>query len=224
MGPSVGARHEWHCQKAFWKAMARSGHPQVVHSCRQRCAEQQPCHDAIRFLGVIADPHDFSLLRKLATHEGTAVAALEAMGNCGATELIPNILAALNIPLTADAAARSLERISGRMVPRSDPPPPPDHLTEDELDFWSHPGDPIPEAAHQWWKQNHYYFEAGKRYQAGRCVSDEPLGPVFDELPDEIRYDVYLRERALRFNQTPDWELETWPRHQRNLGWSSQLF
>jgi len=35
------------------------------------------------------------------------------------------------------------------------------------------------------------------RYQAGLCISDDPLGLVFGQLPLAIGYDVYLRERAL---------------------------
>jgi uncharacterized protein (TIGR02270 family) len=209
-------------KKAFWKAMARSGHPDVVKACRRSCVQEQPCHDAIRFLGVIGSSRDFNLLLQLSNHEATAVPAMEAMGILGATELIPSIIKALGNPVTSQAAAVALERISGRGVPRNDPPPPPDHLTEDELDFWFHPGDPIPEAAETWWKQNHYYFETGKRYQAGQCVSDDPLGPVFDELPDEIRMDIYLRQRALDSANTPDWELETWPRYHKNPAWASR--
>lgn len=208
-------------RKAFWKAMARSCHPDVVNSCRRRCVQDQPCHDAIRFLGVIGSSEDFNLLRRLSRDEAAATAAVEAMGILGATELIPDIIAALANPVTWQAAAGVLERISGRGVPRNDPPPPPEQLTEDELDFWFHPGDPIPEAAEQWWKQNHYYFEPGKRYQAGRCVSDNPLGPVFEDLPDDVRIEVYLRQCALDFPNTPDWELETWPQYHRNPGWNS---
>lgn len=209
-------------KKAFWKAMARSGHPDVVNSCRRSCVQERPCHDAIRFLGVIGSSKDFNLLLQLSKHEATAVPAVEAMGILGATELIPSIIKALGNPVTSQAAAVALERISGRGVPRNDPPQPPDHLTEDELDFWFHPGDPIPEAAETWWKQNHYYFETGKRYQAGQCVSDDPLGTVFDELTDDIRMDIYLRQRALDSANTPDWELETWPKYHKNPAWASR--
>jgi uncharacterized protein (TIGR02270 family) len=209
-------------RKAFWNAMARSGYPDIVNLCRRRCVQDQPCHDAIRFLGVIGSSDDFKLLLRLIMSDATAIPAVEAMGILGATELIPTIIKALGNPVTSQAAAVALERISGRGVPRNDPPPPPDHLTEDELDFWFHPGDPIPEAAETWWKQNHYYFETGKRYQAGRCVSDDPLGTVFDELPDEIRMDIYLRQRALDSANTPDWELETWPKYHRNPAWASR--
>lgn len=41
--------------------------------------------------------------------------------------------------------------------------------------------------------------------QADLSVSDDPLGPVFDQLPLNIRYDVYLRQRAV-VPGTPDWE------------------
>ena len=54
-----------------------------------------------------------------------------------------------------------------------------------------------------WWKSNAARFDSAKHYQAGLCVSDAPLGPVFDQLPLAIRYDVYLRERAITPG-TPD--------------------
>jgi hypothetical protein len=56
----------------------------------------------------------------------------------------------------------------------------------------------------------------------GISVSDDALGPHFDELPDRSRRDVYFRQRCLFNNQTPDWELETWPQYQRNPAWSHQ--
>lgn len=71
--------------------------------------------------------------------------------------------------------------------------------------------------ARDWWKANATRFDPAKRYQAGLCVSDAPLGPVFDQLPLTIRYDVYLCERALTPG-TPDWELETWMWKQKNPG------
>jgi hypothetical protein len=71
--------------------------------------------------------------------------------------------------------------------------------------------------ARAWWDANAPRFESTGRYQAGLRVSDEPLGPVFDQLPATVRYDVYLRERAL-VPGTPDWELETWTWRQRCPG------
>ncbi len=209
-------------RRVFWRSLALSGDLVLPNRCRKKCVQDPPCHDAIRFLGVVGSVEDLPLLKKLAQVEETAQPAVQALGILGASEAIPELIRMLSDPRTAHVAADALERITGRGVARSDPPPPPDHLTEDELDFWFHPGDPIPEVAHEWWRQNHYYFERNKRYQAGRCVSDDPLGSGFDELPDTIRRDVYLRERALHPQTTPDWELDTWPCHHRNPGWASQ--
>lgn len=209
-------------RRVFWRALAMSGDSALPSRCRRKCVQDPPSHDAIRFMGVVGSIEDLPLLKKLAQDDETVQPAVQALGILGASEAIPELIRMLSDPRTAHVAADSLERITGRGVARSDPPPPPNHLTEEELDFWFHPGDPIPEVAHQWWKQNHYYFERGKRYQAGRCLSDDPLGDGFDELPDPIRRDIYLRERALNFANTADWELETWPKYQRNPAWSSQ--
>ena len=73
------------------------------------------------------------------------------------------------------------------------------------------------------WKANAARFAPAQRYPAGLNVSDDPLGPVFDPLPLAIRYDVYLRERALT-SGTPDWELETWTWKQKQpAGWGPGL-
>jgi uncharacterized protein (TIGR02270 family) len=208
-------------RRVFWRSLARSGDASITNRCRQRSVQDQPCHDAIRFLGVVGSAQDIPLLMKLAQSENTSQPAIHALGILGSSEVIPELIHLLREPSTAQSAANALERITGRMVPRSDPPPPPEHLTEEELDFWFHPGDPIPDAAEEWWQQNRYYFERGKRYQAGLCLSDDPLGPVFDQLPDDVRRDIYLRQRVLQFELTPDWELETWPRYHRNPAWAS---
>lgn len=86
---------------------------------------------------------------------------------------------------------------------------------ENELDLWE-PQAPVGAArARDWWKTKAARFGRSKRYQAGLNVSDDPLGPVFDQLPLAIRYNVYLRERALT-SATPDWELEMWTWKQKN--------
>jgi uncharacterized protein (TIGR02270 family) len=209
-------------RRVFWRALAMSGDLAVANRCRKQCVQDPPCHDAIRFLGVVGSVEDLPLLKKLAQSEQTAQPAVQALGILGASESIPELINMLSHTRTAHVAANSLERITGRGVARTDPPAPPEHLTEEELDFWSNPGDPIPEVAHEWWRQNHYYFERSKRYQAGKCVSGNPLGDGFDELPDRIQKDVYLRERALNPQMTPDWELDTWPCYQHNPSWASR--
>lgn len=72
--------------------------------------------------------------------------------------------------------------------------------------------------ARDWWKANAARFDSAKRYQTGLNVTDAPLGPVFDPSPLAIRYDIYLRERALTPG-TPDWELER-GRGRRRIQWA----
>ncbi len=209
-------------RRLFWRSLARAGDSAIASRCRQQIAQDRPCHDAIRCLGVVGSAQDVPALVKLAQDESTALPAIEALGILGACEVVPHLVDMLSGPHSAQTAAESLERITGRTVPRGDPLPPPEHLSDDERDFWFHPGDPIVDAVQQWWDQNRASFEPGKRYQAGICVSDDPLGAVFDQLPDDVRRDVYLRERALRSTTTPDWELETWPKYQRDPGWAGR--
>ncbi len=142
-------------------------------------------------------------------------AALNGLGRLGLPAAVPFLLEFLSHPELADSAAAAIERITGQEVPRGAPPEPPPGLTEDELDLWE-PKPPVDAPrARDWWRASAAHFDPAKRYQTGLCVSDTPLGPVFDQLPLAIRYDVYLRERALTPG-TPDWELETWTWRQRN--------
>ncbi|MEZ6063187.1 MAG: hypothetical protein R3C19_22810 [Planctomycetaceae bacterium] len=202
------------------RAAARAG-VAPLKVCRMRSVGDPPCLNSVRFLGVIGDESDHGLLRQLASREATASAATDAIGILGAAELLPDIIDAVSNPVTSQAAARALERISGTSVPRGDPPEPPEHLTEDERDFWHQPGEPLPDAVRLWWNRAQWSFDPGQRYQAGICVSDHPPDSVFDKLPDEIRRDVYLRQRARDFDNTPDRELETWPELHRTPKWAT---
>lgn len=207
-------------RKQFWKAMARARHPETMALCCQRVVDRQPCYDAIRFLGLIASPEEAQVLRRVAQGEHR-VPAIEALGLYGGTEIIGDLVRWIADEDVAQVAALALERVTGRGVPRNDPGEPPTHLTEDELDFWSDPGKPKAHEVERWWKQNRYAYQAAQRYQAGQVVSQNPLGPIFDQLPDEIREAVYLRACARQGESVPDWELETWPKYQRRPDWAS---
>ena len=188
--------------------------------CRTRAVADIPCLDSIRFLSVCGTEVDAKLLIQLSKNETTALAAVYAMGGIGVPVLIPTLIELLANPELADPAAIALERIASYSVPRGDPPAPPPDATEDALDFWDPPSPPIPGTAQNWWTEKRNQFTDGKRYQAGICVSDNPLGERFDELPDQVRFELYLRERARGGESVPDWELETWPQYQRKPDWS----
>ena len=170
--------------------------------------------EAIEFLGVVAKPADVGLLAGLLEHETHATSAVRGLGRCGWPAAAPLLLEVLKNEALAEDAATAFQRIAGLELPRGPLPAPPTGLTEDELDLW----EPVPPvdaaAARAWWRGESPRFDQGKRYQAGLCVSDNPLGGVFDQLPMASRYDVYLRERAL-VTGVPDWELETWWQQQR---------
>ena len=206
-------------REAALRASARCGLPELPAFCREATLNSSPL-EAIEFLGVVGCQEDLSLLQrtvKSSTDPGTTKAALNGLGRLGFPAAVPFLLEFLSHPELADWAAAAIERITGQPVPRGTPPDPPPGLTEDELDLWE-PMAPVNEpGARDWWKSNAARFNLSKRHQAGLNVSDAPLGSVFDQLPLAIRYDVYLRERALTPG-TPDWELETWTWKQRNPG------
>jgi HEAT repeat protein len=134
-----------------------------------------------------------------------AKAALNGLGRLGLPSAVPFLLDLMESPELAEPAAAAIWRITGQEVPRGPAPEPPPGLTEDELDLWE-PQPPVDAPrARDWWKANAARFDPAKRYQTGLNVTDAPLGPVFDQLPLAIRYDIYLRERALTPG-TPDWE------------------
>ncbi|MEQ1827168.1 MAG: hypothetical protein ABL921_14530, partial [Pirellula sp.] len=207
-------------RRSALRAAARLRLQGLGDMCRTRAVAAKPCLESIRFLAVCGTEADSRLLIQLTKNESTAVAAVQAMGGIGTPVLIPYLLELLSDPVLGDPAAIALERIAFFSAPRGDAPEPPPHASEEVLDFWNPPSPPIPGPAFDWWNEHKSDFQAGKQYQAGICVSENPLGEHFDNLPDEVRYDLYLRAHALGAVSVPDWELETWPQHERNPGWA----
>jgi uncharacterized protein (TIGR02270 family) len=205
-------------REASLRASARCGLPELLTFCREATSQINPAApESISFLGVVGSLDDLSLLQRAASNPVTANAAISGLGRLGSPASVPTLLDLMEVPELTDYAAAAIKRITGQAVPRSAPPQPPADLSEDELDLWE-PKPPVDVArANDWWKSNAARFDPSKRWQAGLCVSDDPLGSVFDQLPLGIRYDVYLRQRAF-VPSTPDWELETWTWKQKNPG------
>ncbi len=202
--------------RLLYAQSARSGLAELAEFCREATRKAYP-NEAIEFLGIVGSAHDLPDLQRAATNLTTSTAALNGLGRLGLTAAVPFLLEHLSDSELADCAAAAIERITGQEVLRGPSPEPPPQLTEDERDLWE-PKPPVDvPRAREWWNANAARFDPAKRYQAGLCVSDDPLGPVFDQLPLAFRYDVYLRERALTPG-TPDWELETWPWKQKCPG------
>lgn len=201
-------------REAALRASARCGLLELPAFCREATLNSVPL-EAFEFLGVVGSFEDIELLRAAAGNPVTAEAALGGLGRLGLVKCVPLLLEAMSSPDLSEAAAQAFWRITGIEVPRSPDAGPPDDLTEDELDFWE-PHAPVNvTGAKEWWEIHFSSFDPDKRYQVGMAVTDDPLGEVFDQLPLGIRYDVYLRERALTPG-TPDWELETWTWRQKS--------
>ena len=203
-------------REAALRASARSGLRELRAFCRD-AADRGGVVEAVEFLGVVGSIDDLARLRRAVTNPQLAKAAVGGLGRLALVAGVPVLLDCLSTPDLVEAAAAAIQRITGLEVPRGALPEPPPELTEDELDFWE-PVAPVDvTATREWWQANASRFDPEKRWQSGLCVSDDPLGAVFDQLPLGVRYDVYLRERALTPG-TPDWELETWSWKQKNPG------
>jgi len=198
------------------KSAARASFRGVLDFCRSAPAEpsMRPC---VWFLGVVGNQDDLSRLQRLATGGDVMLArsAIAALGALGLVAGLPTLLYLLDEPQLAEPAASAIERISGDQVPRGAAPPPPENLSEEELELWEAEAPIDVGAAREWWSSLAPRFDPKKRYQVGTNVTDDALGAAFDQLPQHLRRDVYLRERALT-KDAPDWELDTWPRRQRN--------
>jgi HEAT repeat protein len=206
-------------RRSALRAAARLSMPGLGDLCRTRAVADKPCLESIRFLAVCGTESDARLLMQLTRNETTAMSAVKAMGGVGAPILIPFLIDLLASPVLGDAAALALERTAFYSVPRGDAPEPPPDASEEVLDFWNPPSPPIPAPAMAWWNENQSLFSSGRRYQAGVSVSENPLGDHFDLFPDEVRYDLYLREKAVGSASVTDWEMETWPQYERDPGW-----
>lgn len=195
-------------REAALRASARCGLPELPQVCRG-AASCLDVTEAIEFLGVLGSPEDLALLQRAALTPRVASSAVTGLGRLGLPAGVSLILDLLELGELVEPAALAFWRITGQEVWRHPAPEPPASMTEDEIDLWEPlaPVDVLQTRA--WWNANAARFDNAKRYQVGLNVSEDPLGPVFDRLPFAIRYDVYLRERALTPG-TPDWELETW--------------
>lgn len=208
-------------REAALRASARCGLSELPAVCREAISRLEPV-EAIECLGVVGSPEDIRRLQRTVTdspvaNPPVAKAAVDGMGRLGLPACVPFLLDLMDSPELAESAATAFWRITGQEAARGPAQERPPGLTEDELDLWE-PHPPVDVSrTRDWWKSNDTRFDPAKRYQIGLNVTDNPLGSVFDQLPLGIRYDVYLRERALTPG-TPDWELETWPWMQKSPG------
>lgn len=205
---------------AALRAAARRSTPALTATCRAAADGLGP-DEALEFLGVVGDLGDVPLLEGVAGSQTVSpaarAAALHALGRLGYVQAMPALLSWLGDTAVGEAAAAAVARITGATVARGTPPDPPPDLSADDRDLY----DPVPPidagAARRWWAEAATRFDPEQRWQLGLCVSRDPLGPVFGQLPPPAAYDVYLRERA-RSPVTPDWELDTWPWRWRDPG------
>ena len=201
------------------RAACRKGISNLHEICRKE-AEIGDCIESIIFFGLLSKISDCNLLQKLLMNPTITVAALSAIGKSGWIRLVPSLLDFLDSEDYSQPATLAFERITGLTVPRGEPIEPPEDLDEDEKDLWVTAGLPETNIIREWWQENSGIFDEQHRYQEGHCVSKDPLPVIANQLSPRVALDVYLRERALNHKNTPDWELETWPRYWQNPGWT----
>lgn len=207
-------------QRSALETSARLGVPDLASMCRRAAGRpENPPGAALAFLGVLGDPQDLPLFQNSLGRKPLALAALAGLGALGRTEAIPALIEAMTDKDLTQAAGAAFTRITGANDIRADKPlPPPEGLSEEELEFF----DPIfpadPAKARAWWEREKGRFTGEGRWQAGREVSKEPLGAAFQRLPLETRRDVYLGFRARSGSQAPDLEFEKRARLQMGIG------
>ena len=206
-------------RSAAYKAACRTGLHQLPKACRSKAIEGE-CIESINFMGLLSNSNDWPLLQQLMKTPATTVAALSAIGKSGWVKLVPDLFDYLDSEEHCEHAALAFERITGLTVPRGEPREPPEDLDEDEKDFWVTTGLPETKIIRDWWQENSGVFDERHRYQEGHCVSQDPLPIIANQLSPLVALDAYLRERALNHRNTPDWELETWPKHWQTPGWA----
>ena len=197
-------------REAALRAACRNGTAGVREVCRSRALERA-CWESVLFFGLLSEKEDQETLRHLLQDSDTTVAALGAIGKGGWIESLPQLFPYLDSEEHQESAALAFERVTGLSVPRGEPQEPPDHLSEDEKDFWVPVGKPETHLILDWWQKNASQFSKHQRYQEGLDVSPATFSATLPDLSPLVSLDVYLRERALQ-SQIPDWELETWPR------------
>ena len=204
-------------REAALNASARSGMPSLREFCRSAIEATSPCGEAVAFLGVVGRATDAAVLQEAATVPELAQPSIVGLGRLGNPVSVPFLLGTLDRPELAEAAAVSIRYITGIDLPRILSIETLHCLSDDELERCEASAPLDISRAHDLWKANSSRFDRSKRWQWGQCVSEDPLGPVFEQLPLAIRYEVYLRQRAL-VPGTPDWELETWPWKEKHPG------
>jgi uncharacterized protein (TIGR02270 family) len=204
-------------QKAALEASARLGLPLLIESCRRAAMQPQSApQSAVVFLGVLGDVQDLQLLQGAARIKPLAPAAIEGLGALGRIAAIPLLIQAMRDPALTRAAGAAFVRITGATGIEADHPlPPPPDLPEEEKEFWDESRPPDPDRALAYWDKAKSGFTSEGRWQAGREVSQAPLGDGFDALPLPIRRDIYLSARARDPIKTPDLELEKRASRQR---------
>lgn len=209
-------------RQASLRAAARMGCPRLLDLCRARTSDK--CDpEAVHMLGVIGGDEDADTLRTYVARGLQPESAVTSLGRLGRPEDVPLLLDLLEAPPFAEPAAHALRRMFAIEIPRGLPRQPPPGLSEEELDVWDTTGPVEAEILRAWWTSVRHRYDLGTRYQWNTPISSDPLGPAFDSLPTCVQHDLYLRERFLQHDSTPDWELETWPWRRRSPGSSEGM-
>lgn len=191
---------------AALRASARRHLPELLDICRSHAESPE----ALEFLGIIGSEKELPLFQRALADKETGHAALNALGRLGLPQSMPSILDSLKVSSHAETAASSFERITGQPVIRRPLQDLPTHLSEDELDTRDTRGPIDLAATRRLWQSLSAKFTFESRWQSGLSISHAPLSDgIFERLPLQSGYDIYLRERAFH-PHTPDWELETW--------------
>jgi len=193
-------------QRAALETSARLSLPGLPSICLEAAFEaEEPCMEAMKFLGVIGGVSELPRLEKALENPDLATPALGAIGALGSPDGIPAIIEALRDPKLMHDAAAAFLRITAAENVKGDPVPPPEDFSEEEADFWDEHVEVDADLAEKWWEAHEAEFYGAERWQNGQAVSG---WPVDGDLTLEARRDEYLRGSFQGVAGTEEVELE----------------
>lgn len=193
-------------------AAARAGVPELTAHCRAAATRgTDPDPVALRFLGTLGHVADLPALQAAVRRPELATAAIAGLGALGAVAGIPLLLELMADAKLGVRATAAYKRITGAGRVEREMPFPRPPVAEGEDGPEDLP--PDPERARRDWEGRSKRMTAERPWQAGVALADGQLPGDFDDLPLDIRRDVFLRLRARK--QAPDLELEALAVRQR---------
>jgi uncharacterized protein (TIGR02270 family) len=202
---------------AALEAGAWCGVEGVLAMARQLARVPSPEHrHAYYLLAVLGTAEDRPILQQLVSSVALGPERHRLLGAYGSTELMEHVLAGLDDPdpATAAAAGAAFTKLTGIDVEserRAQVVPPGEEPDEFEAEFLEEVTLPDPELARHVWAEHQPCLANAGRLCRGLDVGRSLSGEAFDSLDMESRWELHLRSRYYGGWKGSPLELETFP-------------